>query len=330
MVHMNEEGTSVKHLRRFMMLIAVLAVSVTTVALRPAVSAEQTSLVLAFVPSADASRVLATGSTLARMLEVATGYRVRAEVPTSYAATIEAMCAGRVDVGFLATFAYVLGNQRCGTEARLVSIRANKPFYVSQILYRADLNVRNLNDLRGKRFAFVDPASASGYLFPAALLKKNGIDPDRFFSQVLFAGGHDKVVLAIYTGSVDAGATFGDPDNPVLEAREGAVRQYPDVRDKVKVLMYTEDIPNDTVSFRRDLPEEVKEKVTKAMFRIAATPPGRETIFALYQHQGYADLQALRTTYKKPQLRSVDDLYQVVRDAAKLLGLDLEALVRPR
>jgi phosphonate transport system substrate-binding protein len=325
-----KEGTSVKQLSRFMMLIVVLAIAVTTVALRPAVSAEQTSLVLAFVPSADASRILATGSTLARMLEVATGYRVRAEVPTSYAATIEAMCAGRVDVGFLATFAYVLGNQRCGTEARLVSIRANKPYYVSQILYRADLNVRNLNDLRGKRFAFVDPGSASGYLFPAALLKKNGIDPDRFFSQVLFAGGHDKVVLAIYTGSVDAGATFGDPDNPVLEARETAVRQYPDVRDKVKVLMYTEDIPNDTVSFRRDLPQEVKEKVTKAMFRIAATPPGRETIFALYQHQGYADLQALRTTYKKPQLRSVDDLYQVVRDAAKLLGLDLEALVRPR
>lgn len=314
-----------KRLRTGLLLLAVAAITVTVV---PQRAVGQTALVLAFVPSLDATRVLATGSTLARMLEVATGYRVRAEVPTSYAATIEAMCAGRVDVGFLATFAYVLAKERCGVDASLVSIRQNQPFYVSQILYRADLNAKSLNDLRGKRFAFVDPGSASGYLFPAALLKKNGIDPDRFFSQVVYAGGHDKVVLAIYTGSVDAGATFGDPNNPAFEARERVVGQYPDVRDKVKVLMYTEPIPNDTVSFRPGLSPEVKDKVTKAMFRIAATAPGRETIFNLYQHEGYADLQALRTTYKQPALRSVDDLYKVVRDAIKLLGLDLTKIVR--
>lgn len=309
---------------------AVMVLALGMAGAAPSPAAGQTSLVLAFVPSVDAGRVLATGSTLARMLEVATGYRIRAEVPTSYAATIEAMCAGRVDVAFLATFAYVLANQRCGAEARLVSIRQDKPFYVAQILYRAELNAKTLADLRGKRFAFVDPASASGYLFPAALLKKNGIDPDRFFSQVIFAGGHDRVVLAIYTGSVDAGATFGDPDNPVFEARERVVRQYPDVRDKVKVLMYTDPIPNDTVSFRRELPEEVREKVTKAMFRIAQTAPGKETIFALYQHEGYADFAALTTTYKLSRLRNFDQYFQPVRDAARLLGLNLEELVRPR
>ncbi|MDQ7840149.1 MAG: phosphate/phosphite/phosphonate ABC transporter substrate-binding protein [bacterium] len=315
---------------RFLTVVLILAVALGTGVWSPQPAAGQTSLVLAFVPSVDAGRVLATGSTLARMLEVATGYRVRAEVPTSYAATIEAMCAGRVDIAFFATFAYVLANRRCGAEARLVSLRQNKPFYVAQILYRAELNAKTLADLRGKKFAFVDPASASGYLFPAALLKKNGIDPDRFFSQVVFAGGHDRVVLAIYTGSVDAGATFGDPDNPVFEARERVVAQYPDVRDKVRVLMYTDPIPNDTVSFRRDLPDEVKDKAAKALFRIAATAPGRETIFALYQHEGYADLAALQGTHKMPKLKTMDDFFQPVRDAAKLLGLDLEQMIRPR
>lgn len=309
-------------------LVVMLVVGATGWGLQPV--AGQTSLVLAFVPSVDAGKVLTTGSTLARMLEVATGYKVRAEVPTSYAATIEAMCAGRVDIGFIATLAYVLAHQKCGVEARLVSVRQAKPFYVSQILYRADLPVKTLADLRGKKMAFVDPGSASGYLFPAALLKKNGIDPDRFFSQVVFAGGHDKVVLAIYTGSVDAGATFGDPDNPVFEARDRVVRQYPDVREKVKVLMYTDPIPNDTVSFRRGLPDEVKDKVTKAMFRIAQTAPGKETVFELYQHEGYADLEVLRTTYKMPALKTIDDFFQTVRDTAKLMGLDLERMFRPR
>ncbi len=291
-------------------------------------AAGQTSLVLAFVPSLDAQRVLATGSTLAKMLEVATGYRVRAEVPTSYAATIEAMCANRVDVAFLAPFAYVLANQRCGADVRLVSIRANLPFYKSQILYRADLNVKSLQDLRGKRFAFVDPASASGYLFPAALLKKHGIDPDRFFSQVVFAGGHDKVVLAIYTGSVDAGATFGD--EVFSDARTRVEAQYRDVKDKVKVLMYTDPIPNDTVAFRRGLAEDVKERTAKALLRIAETAPGKETIDRLYQIQGFADFQALTTTYKMAKLKTFDEYFQPIRDAAKFLGLNLEELVRPR
>ncbi len=294
----------------------------------PQPASSQTSLVLAFVPSLDAQRVLATGSTLARMLEVATGYRVRAEVPTSYAATIEAMCANRIDIAFLAPFAYVLGHRRCGADVRLVSVRANLPFYKSQIMYRGDQNVRSLQDLRGKRFAFVDPASASGYLFPAALLKKNGIDPDRFFSQVVFAGGHDKVVLAIYTGSVDAGASFGD--EVFSDARTRVEAQYKDVKDKVRVLVYTDPIPNDTVSFRRDLPDDVKSRAATAFLRIAQTAPGKEALDQLYQIQGFADFSALTTTYKMTKLKNFDEYFQPIRDAAKFLGLNLEELVRPR
>jgi phosphonate transport system substrate-binding protein len=289
-------------------------------------SGQGPQLVLAFVPSQDAQRVLESGATLAKMIEVATGYRVRAEVPTSYVATVEAMCAGRVDMAFLAPFAYVLAHQKCGADVRLVSVRANLPFYKAQILTRADQNIKNLNELRGKKFAFVTPASASGYLFPAALLKKNGIDPDRFFSQVIFAGGHDRVVLAIYTGSVDAGATFGD--EVFSDARTQVMRQYPDVKDKVKVLVYTDAIPNDTVSFRRDLPEETRDRVTKALFRIAETAPGKEQLDRLYQIQGFADFNALTTTYKQGKLKNFDEYFQPIRDAAKFLGLNLEEMLR--
>jgi phosphonate transport system substrate-binding protein len=307
-------------------LVAVLALGVGSFTPPAAGQTSQTTLTLAFVPSQDSQRVLETGSILARMLEVATGYRVQATVPTSYVSTIEAMCAGRVDIAFLAPFAYVLAHEKCGADVRLVSVRAQLPFYKSQIIYRADLTVRNLNDLRGKRFAFVNPASASGYLFPAALLKKNGIDPDRFFSQVLHAGGHDRVVLAVYTGSVDAGATFGD--EVFSDARTTVARQYPDVNAKVKVLMYTDPIPNDTVSFRRGLSDEVKDKVTKALFRIAETAPGKETLDRLYQIQGFADFNALTTTYKQSKLRNFDDYFDPIRDAAKLLGLNLEEILR--
>jgi len=316
-------------------LTAVLIGALTGVAPQPA--AGQAKLVMAFVPSSDAQRVLASGSTVARMLEVATGYSIEATVPTSYAATIEALCAGRVHIAWFAPTAYVLANARCGAEVGLIAIRAGLPYYGSQIMARADLGAKSLADLKGKRFAVVDPASTSGYIWPMVYIKKKGYDPNTFFSQVVQAGGHDKVVIAIYQGSVDAGATYGDDltGRPELEARERAVRQFPDVRQKVVVVEYVKPpvlgyIPNDTVSFRKELSAEVKERVVKALFRIAETAPGKEAVFALYQHEGYADYDALIKKFRVDprHTKSLDAYFDPIRDAVKLLGIDLTKIVR--
>ncbi|MDR7480057.1 MAG: phosphate/phosphite/phosphonate ABC transporter substrate-binding protein [Armatimonadota bacterium] len=293
----------------------------------------QTRLVMAFVPSLDAERVLASGRTVARMLEVATGYSIEATVPTSYAATIEALCAGRVHIAWFAPASYVLANARCGAEVGLISIRANLPYYGSQILVRSDVPARSIADLRGKRFAFGDPASTSSYIWPAVYIKKKGFDPNTFFSQVIFAGGHDRVVIAIYQGSVDAGATFGDRFGS--DARERVMRQFPDVKEKVRILEYVGPptigyIPNDTISFRKELPDEVKQRIIRAMFHIAQTPPGREAVNALYQHEGYATYEDLIKKYNVDprQVPNLDAFFNPIRDAIKLLGLDLNRIVR--
>jgi phosphonate transport system substrate-binding protein len=266
---------------------------------------------------------------LERMLEVATGLEFESTVPTSYAATIEAMCAGRADVAFFAPLAYVLAHQRCGAEVKLISIRFDRPYYGAQILVAADAGIRRLADLRGKRFAYVDPASTSGYLYPAVHIKRAGFDPNRFFSQTIFAGGHDKVVLAIYQGQVEGGATFGDEFGN--DARQRVERQFPDVKQKVVVLEYVKPyIPNDTVSFRKGLDPELVEKVVKALFRIAQTSSGRQAIHELYQHEGYATYEDLVTKYKvdRREFPSLDAYFNPIREAVRTLGIDLTKLVR--
>ncbi len=285
--------------------------------------------VLAFVPSLDAERVLATGRTLERMLEVATGLEFESTVPTSYAATIEAMCAGRADVAFFAPLAYVLAHHRCGAEVKLISVRFDRPYYGAQILVGAEAGVRRLADLRGKRFAYVDPASTSGYLYPAVHIKRAGFDPNRFFSQTIFAGGHDKVVLALYQGQVEGGATFGDEFGN--DARSRVERQFPDVKRRVLVLEYVKPyIPNDTVSFRKGLDPELTERVVKALFRIAQTSSGRQAIHDLYQHEGYATYQDLVTKYKVDprEFPNLDAYFNPIREAVRTLGIDLTQLVR--
>ena len=321
-----------KGFHRLLVIVAALAIAVATLAMQPAASTGQTKLVMAFVPSLDAETVLSSGRTIARMLEVATGYSIEATVPTSYAATIEALCAGRVHIAWFAPTAYVLGNARCGAQVGLIAVRNNLPYFGSQILVSAGLPAKSIADLKGKRFAFGDPASTSGYIWPAVYIKKKGFDPNTFFSQTIFAGSHDRVVIAIYQGSVDAGATFGEPGG---DARDRVIRQFPDVKEKVRILEPVGPptigyIPGDTISFRKELSNDVKEKIIKAMFRIAQTAPGKEAVYALYQHDGYATYEDLITKYKvDPRLvSSLDAFFNPIREAVKLLGIDLTKIVR--
>lgn len=330
-----------KRFRNVLVVLAALAVALPVVALQPSATTGQTRLTMVFVPSRETDVILFSGQQIGRMLSVSLGIPVEAVVATSFTAAIEAMCAGRADVGALNPFGYVLARQRCGVEVAAVSVRFDLPYYRAQISARADANINTLADLRGKRFAFVDPASTSGYLFPAAMLKKLGHDPDRFFSQTVFAGSHPNVILAIYRGQVDGGSTFED-------ARTTVQAQFPDVMQKVKVVGYTNPIPNDTWSINPRLSPDLKARIKDRLLRIARTPEGREALRNLYSIDGLTD----SITLSDEQVRSLgirfdeatqsrivragtrvtiplgDWFFQPIRDAATFLGLDLQRMAR--
>lgn len=281
---------------------------------------EKNPIKMAFVPSSDSQKILASGEPLGRLLEQETGYRLSISVPTSYAAVIEAMGAGNVDVGWLATFAYVLARDKFGAEAILATVRQGSKTYTGEIIVSAESGINSLDQLRGRKFAFVDPSSASGYLYPNALLKQRVADyrdPDSFFSERIFAGGHDKVVIAVHNGQVDAGAVFGDSSPGVAtDARSRMQGTLPDVMDKVKVIAVTDPIPNDTVSVRKGLSPEMVTKLRDGLMRIALTDDGKKALKDLYQIDGLAPAS--------------DSDYNPVRDAARVLNLNLEQELAPK
>jgi phosphonate transport system substrate-binding protein len=299
---------------------ALIVVMLACVLLTPAPA--ETKLVMAFVPSGEARTILESGNKLAHLLEVATGYRFESFVATSYAGVIEAMGAGRADIGWLNTFSYVIAHQKYGAEVRLVTVRFGLPYYKAEIIAQSSAPINTLADLKGKRFAFVDPASTSGYLFPLAGLKKAGYDPQKFFGQTIFAGSHNNVVLAVYQGRVDAGSVFED-------ARGSVQKTLPDVMQKLKVVWKSDPIPNDTVTFRRELPGDVKDRVTKALLRFSQDPAGLEALKSLYEIEALADYPLLVSKYKI-NVPTLDAFYTPVRDVAQYAGINLEDLIKPR
>lgn len=273
---------------------------------------------MAFVPSQDSQTVLANARPLAEALGETTGLHFEVSVPTSYTTVIEAMGAGKVDVGWLAPFAYVLARDKHGVDVILTTIRQGSKTYRSQIIARTDSGISSLDDLKGKRFAFVDFASASGFLFPNALLVSRGIDYRTYFSETLNAGGHDKVVIAVYNRQVDAGATFGSSveGGAPTDARTLVTSTIPDVLERVRPIAVTDPIPNDTVSVRKGLEQDLVGRIRQGLLSLAATETGEQLLRDLYNVNGLAEAS--------------DRDYDPIRSAARALQMDLDEQIKPR
>jgi phosphonate transport system substrate-binding protein len=256
-------------------------------------------LVLGFVPAQEADKISDSAKPLADFLSKELKIPVTSFTATTYIGLVEGVGSAKVDIGMLSSLAYVLAHEQYGAGVILRSIRHGSGTYHTMFIARADSGIKSLEDAKGKKIAFVDPASASGYLFPAAYLKSKGMDSEKYFRREFFAGGHDKAVMAVYNGDVDVAAVFDD-------AREKIDKKtYPDVFQKVVKIGTTGEIPNDTVSVRKGLDPALVKQITDAFIKFAHSKVGKDTLKKLY---GIEDLEP-----------TTNADYEVVRQTARTM-----------
>jgi len=276
-----------------------------------AVGTAERPLTMVFVPSVNSEQLAASADELAKLIEKETGLKVKGSVGSNYSAVIEAMGTGHVDIGWLNPFGYVLAHNKYGVEPLLITTRHGSRSYNGLIITRKDSGINSLKDLKGKKFAFVDPLSTSGTIYPELAMMSAGIDPKKDLGQTIFAGGHDKVVIAVYQKQADAGAIYGGSS----DARARVENTIPDVMEKTKVIGQTDQIPNDNVSVRKELPAEVQSRLKAALLKIAGTDDGKR-ILENYDIDG---LQMVKDTD-----------YDSIRKAAEALDINLEQAVQPK
>lgn len=265
-------------------------------------------LTVQFVPSQNAETLEAKAKPLEKLLSARLGIPVKVSVSTDYNTIIEAMSSKQVDVGFLPPTAYILAKQKNSAELLLQAERyginpsdgsnTNKLVtnYRSEIVVKKDSPINKLSDLKGKKIAWQDVTSTAGYIFPAAEMKKAGIDPQKDVTGVTVQG-HDKGVLAVLNGDVDAAAVFEDARNTVK-------KDNPNVFSQTKVIYYTQPIPNDTICVRPDMASSWKKKIQDAFISISKDPQGKKIIYDVYSHIGYKigndkDFDVVRTYEKE-------------------------------
>ncbi|MBV6512734.1 MAG: phosphate/phosphite/phosphonate ABC transporter substrate-binding protein [Ignavibacteriales bacterium] len=268
-----------------------------------------------FTPSVDSKKITSNARTLLEFLEKETGYHFVTAVPSSFVAVVEAFGSKKADIASINTFSYLMANERYGAEAALRIVRDNGEIsYRGQIVVRTDSGIDSIQQLNGKTIAYTDAASTSGYILPKSLLDKNNIKP----SESVFAIKHDNVITMVYQRQVDAGATYYAPPDPatgaILDARMRVLTQFPDVGDVVKIIALTDEIPNDPIVFRKDLPEVMKIKVKAALLKFVSTPEGQHALYEIYDVRGFIETN--------------DSDYDVLRNMLKNLGVSLQGLVK--
>jgi len=186
-----------------------------------ALGSEERPIKVLFVPSVDADVIVTGGELLAQALADATGLSYEVSVPTSYAATIEEMCASPDDtIGFIPAQGYILANNRCGVTVGGAAVRFGLSWYAAQFVVPADSEVQSLEDLAGLTWCIPDVGSTSGYLYPSAQLTALGVEP----GETLETGSHNNAMLGVYNGECDFGTAFFSP--PLLPDSEGRAWAY--------------------------------------------------------------------------------------------------------
>ncbi|WP_156889738.1 phosphate/phosphite/phosphonate ABC transporter substrate-binding protein [Paenibacillus harenae] len=263
-----------------------------------------TELTVQFVPSQNADTLEAKAKPLEKLLSDKLGIPVEVSISTDYNTIIEAMASKKVDVGFLPPTAYVLAKDKGAAEVILQAQRfgvqddTGAPtdelvdFYKSMIIVKKDSAIQTVADLKGKKIAYQNVTSSAGFVWPAGKLLEEGLDPLKDVIPITVKG-HDQGVIAVLNGDVDAAAIFQD-------ARTIVAKDYPTVFEDTRVLTFTENIPNDTISVRSDMNAEWVEKIQNAFIELGQDETTRTIIFDIYSHQGY--------------VKSEDSIFDIVRE----------------
>lgn len=221
------------------------------------------------------------------------GRPVQVQVLSDYAAVVEGLGFGHVDLAYLGPRTFVIANHRYGAQAIVTQLVDGTPFYNAYFIVPSDSTLQSIDELRGKQVAFADPSSTSGSLIPKLELIHRGIDPNRDI-RALHTGAHDATALAVLNKHVDAGAIDSAYFNMLV--RRGEIPE-----DGFRILWRSESLFQYPWTVRKDMDPELIEDIRAAFLTITD-----QDIFDAFGASGFT-------------VATTED-YDIIRQAAEAFG----------
>jgi phosphonate transport system substrate-binding protein len=255
---------------------------------------------VALLPDEAAAKVIQDNQGLKEYLTKELGKPIRLHVLTSYAAMIEAVRAGNIDLAYFGPLSYCLARSKCDIDCFAAKTKDGKTTYRSILIANKDAGIREFGDLKGKKMGFGDVASTSSHLMPKhALFKKAGLREKRDYAES-FLGKHDVVAINVQAGNIDAGGL-----NEFIYA--GMLERGKIDPGKIVVLGYSEAWPDYPWVYQNDLAPVLRDKIRSAFLNLKDP-----AVLGPLKADGFAPM--------------TDRDYDVIRSSARELGINLGEL----
>lgn len=213
---------------------------------------------------------------LAGYLTAKGGIPVRLTIMSRYGEALQRFKALHLDGAFLNSYTAAMTIEALGMEPLVRPVNlAGETSSRGVILTRRDSGIQRFSDMRGRSFAFVDPATTEGYLFPLAYLRKNGITtPGLFLGHQLFTGSHASTISAVLDGRADLGAAKE-------EVYQRQIAKDPTIARELVVLERSEPVPPTTLCLSGDLDPALKRELAGILLAMDKEEAGREVLQAI-------------------------------------------------
>ncbi|WP_053385263.1 phosphate/phosphite/phosphonate ABC transporter substrate-binding protein [Leucobacter celer] len=255
------------------------------------------------LPYEDPERLEPAYQVLAEALSEKLDCPVEVSITEDYAAEVLAMENDQLEIAQFGPLGFVFASQRADATAMVSFGDADgKPTtYTGGIWVPKDSDIQTLEDLKGRTLALGSPGSTSGDALPMSALVDAGIDGD---VQWDYAGGHPEALLALVNGTVDAAQI--NSQTLATATGEGTFDQA-----EFRQVWESDEIPNDPITVRGNLPREFQDAVKEALLSLDAD--------AVEQVSGFLGVDPAG-----PLIPVTDDTYRPLFDLAKTMGLTEE------
>jgi phosphonate transport system substrate-binding protein len=221
---------------------------------------------------------------LGEYLEKKLAMKVEFTPVTDYAASVEGLVNGKLDMVWFGGFTFVQANHMSkGKVVPLVQRVEDEKF--RSVFVTTNKSINSLADLKGKTLSFGSESSTSGHLMPRSYLLAAKIDPDTDLKRISFSGAHDATVAAVAGGKVDAGAL----NISVWEKLNEQKKVDPSV---VRVFYTTPAYYDYNWTVRSDMPEALKKKITDAFLALDSAKPEDKAILDLQRASKFISTKA--------------------------------------
>lgn len=192
----------------------------------------------------------------------------------TYAETNTLIEENAVDIAFVCTSAYIEGHDRFGMELLAAPQVNGAASYQSLLIVPAASSAESMSDLQGAVFAFTDPISFSGRVYPTYLVKQLGSTPDAFFARTFFTYNHDNAIRAVASGVADGAAV----DSLVYDF---AVQRDPELASQVRVIHRSPRFGIPPVVTNPTARPQLKATLQELLLNMAVDSDGRAALAAL-------------------------------------------------